>query len=101
MIPSLSGGDKEEASMGAALATRTDLASPTEVRRLARREGNPRTGMRLLALANALDGMTRAEAARLPGMERQALRDAVTRFNAEGLAGLRDRPKPGRPPALI
>jgi len=29
-------------------------------------------------------------------MERQALRDAVVRYNAEGLAGLHDRPK-GRP----
>jgi hypothetical protein len=33
-------------------------------------------------------------------MERQALRDAVIRYNAEGLEGLRDRPKPGRHPAL-
>ena len=44
--------------------------------------------------------MTRAEAARLAGMERQALRGAVTRNNAEGLARLEDRPKPGRPPGL-
>jgi transposase len=54
----------------------------------------------MLAIANALEGMSRAEAARLAGMERQALRDAATRYNAEGLEGLRDRPKPGRPPAL-
>jgi transposase len=33
-------------------------------------------------------------------MERQALRDAVIRYNQEGLEGLRDRPKPGRPPTL-
>jgi transposase len=33
-------------------------------------------------------------------MERQALRDAVVRYNAEGLEGLCDRPKPGRPAAL-
>ena len=33
-------------------------------------------------------------------MERQALRDAVVRYNAEGLAGLYDRPKSGRPPRL-
>ena len=33
-------------------------------------------------------------------MEAQALRDAVVRSNAEGLAGLYDRPKPGRPPRL-
>jgi transposase len=53
----------------------------------------------MLAIAGALEGMSRAEAARLAGMERQALRDAVVRYNAEGLGGLRDRPKPGRPPA--
>ena len=54
----------------------------------------------MLAIANALEGMSRAEAARLAGMERQALRDAVLRYDAEGLAGLRDRPKPGRPERL-
>ena len=86
--------------MGAALEIRTDLASPAGLRRLARRERNPRTATRMLAIAGALEGMSRAEAARLAGMERQALRDAVVRYNAEGLAGLRDRPKPGRPPAL-
>jgi transposase len=56
--------------------------------------------MRLLAIANALDGLSRAEAARLAGMERQALRDAVLRYDAEGLEGLRDRPRPGRPERL-
>jgi transposase len=54
----------------------------------------------MLAIANALEGMSRAEAARLAGMERQALRDAVVRYNAEGVAGLFDRPKPGRPERL-
>jgi transposase len=33
-------------------------------------------------------------------MERQALRDAVVRYSAEGLAGLHDRPK-GRPPRRL
>jgi transposase len=86
--------------MGAALEIRSDLASPARLRRLARRERNPRTATRMLAIAGALEGRSRAEAARLAGMERQALRDAVLRFNTEGLEGLRDRPKPGRPPAL-
>jgi transposase len=54
----------------------------------------------MLAIAAALEGRNRAEAARLAGMERQALRDAVIRYNAEGLDGLRDRPRPGRRPAL-
>jgi transposase len=87
--------------MGAALVIRTDLVSPTRLRVLARRERSPRTATRMLAIASALEGQSRAEAARLAGMERQALRDAVIRYNAEGLDGLRDRPKPGRPPTLV
>ena len=74
--------------------------SAAELRVYARRARNPRAAARAYAIANALEGMTRAEAARLAGMERQALRDAVVRYNAEGLAGLDDRPKPGRPPGL-
>jgi transposase len=82
-----------------ALAICEDLSS-TELRRLARFEPDRRAAMRLLAIANALEGMSRAEAARLAGMERQALRDAVLRYNAEGAAGLHDRPRSGRPEAL-
>jgi transposase len=81
--------------MGAALAIRDDL-SAAALRRQARREPNRRAVLRMLAIANALERMSRAEAARLAGMERQALRDAVVCYNAEGLAGLYDRPKPGR-----
>lgn len=82
--------------MAAALEIRRDLFSPTELRARARRERNPRTATRMLAIAHALEGLRRAEAARLAGMERQALRDAVIRYNQEGLEGLRDRPKLGR-----
>jgi transposase len=46
-----------------------------------------------LKISDALDGLSRAEAARLAGMERQALWDAVLRYNAEGVDGLFDRPK--------
>ncbi len=55
---------------------------------------------RLYAIAHVLDGVSRAKAARLCGMDRQALRDAVVRFNAEGMGGLVDRPQPGREPRL-
>ena len=85
--------------MGAALPIRDGL-TPEALRRQARHEANRRAALRMLAVANALEGMSRAEAARLAGMERQALRDAVVRYNAEGLAGLYDRPKSGRPPRL-
>jgi transposase len=83
--------------MGAALPIRTDI-EVGELRRLARREGAGRVAVRLLALADALDGMSRAEAARAAGMDRQTLRDWVIRFNAEGVEGLRDQPRPGRRP---
>jgi transposase len=82
-----------------ALAIRQDLPA-AELRRLARREPDRRAAMRLLAIANALEGLSRAEAARLAGMERQALRDAVLRYNTEGVDGLHDRPRSGRPEAL-
>jgi transposase len=67
--------------------------TPAELRSWAKRATNPRAAARAFAIAHALEGMSRAEAARLAGMERQALRDAVVRYNAEGLAGLTDRPK--------
>ena len=54
----------------------------------------------MLAIAGVLEGMSRAEAARLAGIERQALRDAVVRYNAEVLDGLRNRAKLGRTPTL-
>src|SRR5919107_771839 len=85
--------------MGAALAIRSDLTRAA-LRGRARHEPNRRAALRMMAIANALEGMSRAEAARLAGMERQALRDAVVRYNAEGIAGLHDRPKPGRPQRL-
>jgi len=83
----------------AALQIRQDY-TPAELRRRAAGQRDCRAAMRLLAIANALEGMTRAEAARLAGMERQALRDAVLRFNAEGPDGLHDRPRSGRPERL-
>jgi hypothetical protein len=36
-----------------------------------------------MAIANALDGMDRASAARLAGMDRQTLRDWVHRYNGK------------------
>ena len=50
-----------------ALAIRQDLPA-TELRRRARHEPDRRAAMRLLAIASALEGMSRAGAARLAGM---------------------------------
>ena len=92
---------------GKRLAIRDDVSAAT-LRRLARREPDRAAAARMFAIANAMEGLTRAEAARLAGMERQALRDAVApeaglilcHHNAEGLAGLHDRPRPGSKPRL-
>jgi transposase len=83
----------------AGLPIRQDYA-PSDLRQRAAYEKDCRAALRLLAIANALEGMTRAEAARLAGMERQALHDAIQRFNAEGPDGLHDRPRTGRPEQL-
>src|SRR3569623_2955456 len=71
-----------------------------DLRREARRGRDAAASRRMLALARVLEGSSRAEAARHAGMERQTLRDWVHRYNAEGLAGLRDRPRSGRKPRL-
>ena len=79
--------------MGRAITIRTDVGTAADLRRRAKPQSGRRPALRLLAIANALDGMSRAQAARAPGIERQSLSDAIKRFNAEGIAGLIDRPK--------
>lgn len=74
----------------------TRMIGVKELRGLARKEKSGRVASRMLAIANALSGMSREMSARLAGMERQTLRDWVHRFNDEGVEGLRDRPRAGR-----
>jgi transposase len=74
--------------------------SVAELRELASRTQDGAVVRRLLAIAQILEGYPREAAAQLNGMDRQTLRDWVLRYNAEGLAGLRSRRSPGRPPAL-
>src|SRR4051794_31769185 len=79
--------------------TRKELGG-VELRREAGRCRDARAARRMLALALVLEGGSRAEAARAAGMDRQTLRDWVHRYNAEGLAGLSDRRRPGPRPRL-
>jgi transposase len=74
--------------------------SPEDLRAASFAAGTARERRRMQAIANAMEGMTRSEAARLADMGDQALKDAIRRYNAEGLAGLKDRPHTGRPPKL-
>ena len=82
--------------MPARTEIRRDLHTSDELKRMARNEKVPRKAKRLLAIANAMDGMTFTAAAQAVGMERQALYDAIKRYNAESTDGLNDRPKSGR-----
>jgi transposase len=85
--------------MGQAVALRTDYTAD-EVRGLAKRAKDAAQARRLLAIAAVLDGASRAEAARIGGMDRQTLRDWVIRFNEKGPEGLVNIPSPGVPPKL-
>jgi transposase len=75
--------------------TRLDLPV-VELRHRARLSQDADQARRMLAIALVLEGSTREAAARVVGAQRQTLRDWVIRYNAEGLDGLKNRPKPGR-----
>ena len=83
----------------AALEIRKDR-TPAVLRKLAKEAGDTRVARRILAIASALDGMSREDAARSAGMDRQTLRDWVLRYNAHGVDGLADRWNRGRPPTF-
>lgn len=65
------------------------------LREAARQAVEAAQARRLLALAAVYDGLSRAAAAKLGGMDRQTLRDWVHRFNQAGPRGLLNRKAPG------
>ena len=85
--------------MGQAIALRSDYTAD-QLRRLARQTKDVAQAGRPLAIAAILDGASRAEAARIGGMDRQTLRDWVIRFNEQGADGLINVPAPGAPAKL-
>jgi transposase len=85
--------------MPSAVRLRTDY-SASELRRLAKSSKEANQSRRLLSLAAVLDGMNRADAARIGGMDRQTLRDWVHRFNKAGPDGLLDAWASGPTPRL-
>jgi len=80
--------------MSAAVRLQEDV-SAEQLRRWPCKSRDSAQTRRLLALAAVREGKSRAEAARLGGMDRQTLRDWVHRFNAEGAKGLVERRAPG------
>ena len=71
-----------------------------QVRSHASRCDNGNQARRLLSIAAIYDGMSRADAAHIGGMDRQTLRDWVHRFNDHGPDGLIDGKAPGASPKL-
>ena len=59
-----------------------------------------RQARRILGIAMVLDGHSRDLSAKAAGMDRQTLCDWIHRYNAEGVSGLLDRPRPGHPARL-
>lgn len=70
------------------------------VRAAAARADNAAQARRLLSIAAVYDGMSRADAAKVGGMDRQTLRNWVHRLNAKRSAGLINRKAPGAAPNL-
>ena len=78
--------------MKTGIVVRRDISAAV-LRKKARSEKDGRVVSRFFGIANLLDGMERGKVARQAGMTRQTLRDWVHRYNADGIDGLRDRPK--------
>lgn len=70
------------------------------LRKLARRSTDGYKASRIFAIADILEGLSREESAKRNGMSRQTLSDWVHRYNEEGIEGLKNRKRGGRP-ALI
>ena len=85
--------------MGSAVKMRTDYSAGA-LRRLAKAAKDVNQSRRFLSLAAVMDGMSRGDAARIGGMDRQTLRDWVHRFNEGGPDGLKDAWYGGPEPRL-
>jgi transposase len=77
--------------------TRLDL-SAADLRETAAHTADAKAARRMLAIALALDGWSRQDAAEACAMDRQTLRDWVHRYNAAGPDGLHDQPRRKGPP---
>ncbi|KLV05831.1 hypothetical protein ABT56_09835 [Photobacterium aquae] len=77
-----------------------DTFDSTNFHQLARKEKNGQKRIRLLALAHFKDGKNRTEIARSLKVSRSSVNNWISRFLKDGLAGLEDKPRSGRPAML-
>ena len=73
---------------------------PIDFKALIAKETNGRLRIRLLALSHIRDGANRAEAAQYLKVNRRMVNDWVKRFFNEGLDGLKEKLRTGRPKKL-
>ena len=74
--------------------------TPEQLANSTNKESNPRVRRRLSAVRLVVMGNTVPQAAKAVGLKERQSRNWIHRFNAEGLNGLRDRPRPGQPAKL-
>jgi transposase len=74
--------------------------SVEELRALAHVEHDPRVRCRLLAIAYVQSGHSAYEGDELFGLSAVQIRQWIKRYNAAGIEGLSDRPRPGARPRL-
>ena len=78
-----------------------DLVEERQVRKVAGSRHAPGDWIRRAQMiVRSWDGLRTTVIARELGCHPQTVRERLTRFNAEGVDGLGDRPGPGRPPRL-
>ena len=82
--------------MGVALKVAGEL-SVADLKNAANTERHPKVRERILIVRAILGGSTVPEAGAAFSLSERQIRTWVHRYNQDGLAGLRDRPKPGQP----
>jgi transposase len=81
------------------LRIETDLTE-RDLAELAKGERDARVRQRIPAIRLVIMGQTVPQASTVVGLKQRQVRNWVHRFVAEGLKGLRDRPRPGQPKHL-
>lgn len=74
--------------------------SPCELRKWALAADTTRERQRGLAIAACMEGATRVAAGAQVGLQDQSVIEAINRYNAGGVAALKDKKHTGRPPKL-
>ena len=95
-------GDKLTTAWGRGQQMKALIAHdrPEALLMASRRSGSVRTSQRLLAIRDIMLGRARQWVCEQYGISRENLRHWVTWYNEEGIAGLKDGKRAGRPPKL-